>query len=887
LVLGAVLPFAASAPASAAAPPVTVTFFPAAFNSFTVPFGVTSLQVTAIGASGGNGGSGGGASGGPGGPGTKITGTLPVTPGQVLGIQVGQGGNGGSGPQGEDCVSQGGQAGINSLIPGGDGGNGGGCETGGGGGGGAPSVITFGNDFSNPFLFAAGGGGGGGASQYFNGGAGGPGGPGTAGGGAGSGDFDNGGARGGQSDTDGGDGQDADACSDCDEGGGGGGGGGLLGGDGGQPGVGGGGGGAGTDLVPSSMINPVVAVSSAGPSANGVVTFTYTPPDATSTVVSCSPDSVVLDQSTTCTATVTDTEKTDPTTPTGTISFASSAGGDFSANQCTLSGSGASAHCSVTYTPSDFGTRGSHTITGDYSGDSTHDDGHGSDAVSVGPRSAKTTVGCSPNPVAVGRTTTCVATVTDTSAGTVSTPTGTVGLQSDGSGSFGGGPCTLSETSPGTASCSVTYTPSALPMNSNAQTIIAQYGGDAKHAGNILSLGFTFLTVISPRSTSTSLSCTPDPVAVGGPTTCTATVSDTDGGTASTPTGTVSFGSSGPGSFSAGQCTLSGSGASAGCSVTYTNDIGSGSQTITGAYGGDAIHADSSGSQAVAVTGPGHPTSTNVSCSPSTVNVEQPSTCTATVTDEVFSVPPTTPTGTVGLFPGGPGSFNGTSPCTLSGIGGSAQCSATFTPSGPEAGGNTTILASYNGDAVHGVSSGTTSVTVNASSNATCADRAASIVGSARADRLAGTRKRDVAVGGPGNDRINAGGGADLVCAGRGNDRVLGGRGNDRVFGQTGDDTLFGGPGRDVLNGGPGNDRVSGGPGNDRIDPGTGRDHVSAGAGEDRIVSVDRRRDVIDCGPGRDEAIVDAVDRVRHCQIVVRVPTLLERQQPSPRAGLG
>jgi len=62
---------------------------------------------------------------------------------------------------------------------------------------------------------------------------------------------------------------------------------------------------------------------------------------------------------------------------------------------------------------------------------------------------------------------------------------------------------------------------------------------------------------------------------------------------------------------------------------------------------------------------------------------------------------------------------------------------------------------------------------------------------------------------------------------------------------------------------------------------------VSAGAGKDRIFSVDGQLDTIDCGPGRDEAIVDAVDRVRHCQIVVRVPTLLERQQPSPRAGLG
>jgi len=616
-------------------------------------------------------------------------------------------------------------------------------------------------------------------------------------------------------------------------------------------------------------------------------TLIIPPPDATSTAVSCSPSPVAIDAPATCTATVTDTESSGPTTPTGTVSFTSNGGGDFSANQCTLSGSGASAQCSVTYTPSTFGTAGSQTITGAYGGELSHVNSSGSDTLSVGPRSAKTDVRCSPNPVAVDAPATCTATVTDTSAGTASAPTGTAQWSQSNSpspGSFSDSACTLSQTGPGVASCSVTYTPSAI--ETVAPTIFALYPGDAKHAGNNVStLGFTGLTVTT-RSTSTSVSCSPTNVDLGLTSLCTATVTDSDGGTASTPTGTASFGSSDPGSFSGSPCTLSGSGGSASCSVSYApTAIGSGSPSITAGYGGDSTHTASSGSASVTVVG--HPTSLSVSCSPATVNIEQPSTCTATVTDEVFSGVPTTPSGTVGFFPDGPGSFTGTSPCTLAGTGGSAQCSATFTPSGPEAGGITTILASYNGESVHLGSSGTTAVTVNPSINATCADRAATIVGSAGADRLAGTRNSDVSVGGPGNDRINAGGGGDLVCAGRGSDRVLGGRGNDRLFGQAGNDTLFGGPGRDVLNGGSDNDRAFGGPGNDRIDPGTGRDHVSASAGKDRIFSVDRQRDVIDCGPGRDEAIVDAVDRVRRCEIVVRVPTLLERQQPAPQAGLG
>ena len=62
---------------------------------------------------------------------------------------------------------------------------------------------------------------------------------------------------------------------------------------------------------------------------------------------------------------------------------------------------------------------------------------------------------------------------------------------------------------------------------------------------------------------------------------------------------------------------------------------------------------------------------------------------------------------------------------------------------------------------------------------------------------------------------------------------------------------------------------------------------VSAGAGNDHIFSVDGQRDVIDCGPGRDVAIVDSVDRVRRCETVIRVGAPHERQRPAPRAGLG
>jgi hypothetical protein len=180
-----------------------------------------------------------------------------------------------------------------------------------------------------------------------------------------------------------------------------------------------------------------------------------------------------------------------------------------------------------------------------------------------------------------------------------------VGLSSDGAGSFSAGPCTLTQTSPGVASCSVTYTPSALPMDGSAQTITAQYSGDAIHQGGFLSLGFTFLGVFVPRSTSTSLTCSPSTVAVGALSTCTATVTDTDAGTPITPTGSVTVGSSGPGNFAGSPCTLHQTGAGvAACSVSYTpgaSGVPSRTDTLTAIYAADPTHTGSSGTTTVTV----------------------------------------------------------------------------------------------------------------------------------------------------------------------------------------------------------------------------------------------------------------------------------------------
>jgi Ca2+-binding RTX toxin-like protein len=92
----------------------------------------------------------------------------------------------------------------------------------------------------------------------------------------------------------------------------------------------------------------------------------------------------------------------------------------------------------------------------------------------------------------------------------------------------------------------------------------------------------------------------------------------------------------------------------------------------------------------------------------------------------------------------------------------------------------------------------------------------------------------------------------------------------DRLTGTTAGDLLYGLGGNDVLLGGQGNDILYGGPGNDLLNGGAGRDRLYGGPGSDVLQARDGQRDVVDCGPGRDTAIVDRLDRVSGCEIVRR-----------------
>src|SRR2546425_566007 len=209
--------------------------------------------------------------------------------------------------------------------------------------------------------------------------------------------------------------------------------------------------------------------------------------------------------------------------------------------------------------------------------------------------------------------------------------------------------------------------------------------------------------------TSTSVSCSPSSVVVGGPTQCTATVTDTSS-KPTVPGGTVSFTSDSSGNFVGSPCALVGFGGSSSCRATYTpSSLGTGAHTITANYGGDASHAASSGQFTVSVSQPGTKASTSVNCSPASVNVNSPTVCTANVTS--MSPPGPAPTGTVSFSSDSPGGFTG-SPCTLSpGVASSASCQETYTPSGFGSGSHN-ITGTYPGDPNYSNSKGSVLVGV-------------------------------------------------------------------------------------------------------------------------------------------------------------------------------
>jgi len=152
------------APSATAAAPQTVNFaYTGGEQQWVVPAGVTSVRIAATGARGGTG-----SPSFAGGTGARAVASVPVTPGQVLYVEVG--GQGVNGVRGSNAVVAGGFNGGGSAPQSSN-------YFGGGGGGGASDVrlvprLQGGASLPSRLVVAAGGGGGGGGDDGGTGGAG-------------------------------------------------------------------------------------------------------------------------------------------------------------------------------------------------------------------------------------------------------------------------------------------------------------------------------------------------------------------------------------------------------------------------------------------------------------------------------------------------------------------------------------------------------------------------------------------------------------------------------------------------------------------------------------------------------------------------------------------
>jgi hypothetical protein len=207
--------------------------------------------------------------------------------------------------------------------------------------------------------------------------------------------------------------------------------------------------------------------------------------DTTTTTVGCTPPSVLVGASTSCSATVQDTTP-DGSTPSGALGFVSdTAGGEFqdpehlgtSTSSCTLNAVGEehAASCRLIYIPGAFGS-GVHKITVSYPGDDLHEQSSGSGNVNVARHGTTTAIACAPGSLTLGAgTSSCVVTVTDTSD-LANAPTGGIALSSAG-GSFGPGCEGLAPAGTNQANCTAAYTP-AIP---GASSLTGTYAGDSAH----------------------------------------------------------------------------------------------------------------------------------------------------------------------------------------------------------------------------------------------------------------------------------------------------------------------------------------------------------------------------------------------------------------------
>lgn len=294
--------------------------------------------------------------------------------------------------------------------------------------------------------------------------------------------------------------------------------------------------------------------------------------DATTTEVTCSPATVLVNDPTVVLVTVTDAGGAH--NPSGDVSLSSSGSGSFGDLSPTLAPSGGGVStCSTSYTPTSAAADTEiHTIGASYPGDGTSGASNGSfNLAAVNKRPCNVSLVLSKSSAFANETVTITVTVRDaSSADPVNVPSGTVTFTSSNAGNFSATSRSLVN-----GSCTVNYTPT--DPCSLSHNLEAAYGGSSVH---LTARGTASLT-IKKRQTQVAIT-----TSGSGPYTLEATVSDSSDGTKVTPQGTIDWayqgGTPATGHVSPATSTVDGSGKAT--TTYYVDDSTAFLHAVTATY---------------------------------------------------------------------------------------------------------------------------------------------------------------------------------------------------------------------------------------------------------------------------------------------------------------
>jgi len=403
---------------------------------------------------------------------------------------------------------------------------------------------------------------------------------------------------------------------------------------------------------------------------------------STTTTPSSTPNPSVFSQPVTLSATVA-ANSPGTGTPTGTVTFK-----DGATSVCSVTLTGGHASCSVSNL-----SVGAHTINASYLGDDNFISSSGTAASpqTVSQADTSLAVSSSKNPTVSGEGVTFTATLSpvDPATGAPTAPTGTVDFK-DGATVI----CTGATVTAGKATCGKSN------LTPGPHTISASYSGDTNYKA--VDSAVNVVQTVNKDNTATVVTSSKNPAEMGDTVTYTATVTAAAPGSG-VPSGTVSFFDGGSGIGSCGNVTVTpvASNATATCQV---NNPTLGTHPITATYSGDTNFNASTSPTFDQVVNK-HGTATGLTANPaSTSKFGTTVAFNATVSATTAGVP-APPDGTVSFTDSVTASAI-CPPVTL--VNGSASCSTTT----PLAVGAHTITATYNGNADYGTSSNAITYTV-------------------------------------------------------------------------------------------------------------------------------------------------------------------------------